>query len=180
MFGLIKKVFTGLLTGIVSASNHTKCDLLSNQKCKIQPTLFNLHPNEYRKEFYCYPFAVKLDRCAGRCNIINDLSNKACLPNKTEDLNLSVLNMITEINESKHQPSIYHAHVNVNFLKQNVIKINGGITINVYLSVKKHHICEKEYVWKPATCNFENGKYLASIMNDSTIIGNYKRKRNIF
>ena len=102
MFGLIKKVFTGLLTGIVSASNHTKCDLLSNQKCKIQPILFNLHPNEYRKEFYCHPFAVKLDRCAGRCNIINDLSNKACLPNKTEDLNLSVLNMITEINESKH------------------------------------------------------------------------------
>ena len=102
MFGLIKKVFTGLLTGIVSASNHTKCGLLSNQKCKIPPTLFNLHPNEYRKEFYYYTFAVKLDRCAGSCNIINDLSNKACLPNKTEDLNLSVLNMITEINESKH------------------------------------------------------------------------------
>ena len=25
MFGLIKKIFIGLLTGIVSASNHTKC-----------------------------------------------------------------------------------------------------------------------------------------------------------
>ena len=45
MFGLIKKMFIGLLTGIVSASNHTKCLLLSNQKCMIQPTLINLHPN---------------------------------------------------------------------------------------------------------------------------------------
>ena len=33
-----------------------------------------------------------------------------------------------------------------------------------------HHICEKDYVWKPATCNCENGKYLASIIDDSAII----------
>ena len=41
MFGLIKNIFIGLLTDIVSASNHTTCMLLSNQKCMIQPTLFN-------------------------------------------------------------------------------------------------------------------------------------------
>ena len=35
------------------------------------------------------------------CNTFNDLSNKVCEPNKTEDLNLSMLNMITRINESK-------------------------------------------------------------------------------
>ena len=46
MFGLIKKIFIGLLTGIVSASNHTKCMSVSNQKCMIQPSLINLHPNE--------------------------------------------------------------------------------------------------------------------------------------
>ena len=28
----------------------------------------------------------------------------------------------------------------------------------------------KNVVWNPATCNCENGKYLASIMEDSTII----------
>ena len=33
MFGLIKKLFMGLLIKIVNASNHTKCVLLSNQKC---------------------------------------------------------------------------------------------------------------------------------------------------
>ena len=45
-FGLIKKMFIVLLTSIVNASNHTKCISLSNQKCKIQPTLINLGPNE--------------------------------------------------------------------------------------------------------------------------------------
>ena len=29
----------------------------------IEPTLINLHPNEYSQEFHYYPFAVKLDRC---------------------------------------------------------------------------------------------------------------------
>ena len=33
----------------------------------------------------------------------------------------------------------------------------------------KRHVCEKDYVWNPATCNCENGKYLASIMDDSMI-----------
>ena len=66
-----------------------------------QPTLINLHPNVYSQEFHYYPFAVKLDRCVGSCNIVNDISNKVCVPNKTEDLNLIVFNIIIRINESK-------------------------------------------------------------------------------
>ena len=34
---------------------------------------------------------------------------------------------------------------------------------------KNIHVCEKDYVWNTATCICENGKYLASIMDDSTI-----------
>ena len=52
-------MFTVLSTSIVNASNHTKCVSLSNQKCEIQPTLINLHPNEYNKKLHYYPFAVK-------------------------------------------------------------------------------------------------------------------------
>ena len=48
MFRVIKKIFIGLLTAIVSASNHTMCVSLSNQKCMTQPTRINLHLNEYR------------------------------------------------------------------------------------------------------------------------------------
>ena len=67
----------------------------------IQPTLINLHPNEYSEHFHYYPFAAKLDRCVRNCNTLNDLSNKVCVRNKTEDLNRSVFNMITGINGSK-------------------------------------------------------------------------------
>ena len=48
-----------------------------------------------------YPFTVNLDKCIGSCNTLNDLPNKICVPNKTEDLNLSVSKIITGINKSE-------------------------------------------------------------------------------
>ena len=67
----------------------------------------------------------------------------------------------------KSQQSMYHLNknVNVDLMGKNVIQINGGITINVDVSVKKHHVCEKDYIWNPSTCSCENRKYLASIID---------------
>ena len=67
----------------------------------IQPILIKLHPNECSQKFHYYPFSVKLNRYVGRCYTLNDLSNKVCVPNKTEDLNISVFTMIIGIYESK-------------------------------------------------------------------------------
>ena len=64
---------------------------------------------------------VKLDSCVGTCNTLNNLSNKVCAPNKTG------------INESK---ILTYANVNADLMKQNVIQINDGITINVDVNVK--------------------------------------------
>ena len=85
MFGLMKKITIGLLTGLVNGSNHTTCISLSSQKCMTQPTLIKFHPNEYSQKFHYYLFPVKLDN-VWSCNIINNLSNKACVLNKIEDL----------------------------------------------------------------------------------------------
>ena len=52
---------------------------------------------------------------------------------------------------------------------ENVIQINGEITINVDLSVKNVMYAKEKKNWNPATCGCKNGKYLASIMNDSAI-----------
>ena len=62
-------------------------------------------------------FAVKLDRCVGSCKTLNDLFNKVCVPNKTENLNLSMFSMVTGINR-KYQQSIYHANVNVDLMEE--------------------------------------------------------------
>ena len=49
---------------------------------------------------------------------------------------------------------------------------------------KKRHACKKDFVWNPTTCNCENGKNLASIMDDSEItcdefIESYDEKSNL-
>ena len=36
----------------------------------------------------------------------------------------------------RHEKSIYHANVNVDLMKENVIHISGGITTNAYVIVK--------------------------------------------
>ena len=101
MFGIIKEIFSVLLTGIVSACNHRKCFSLSNHKRMTQPTLIDLYPNEYTQKSHYYPFVVKLDRCMGSSNNLYDLCNKICVPNKGEDLDLSEFNIITGIKELK-------------------------------------------------------------------------------
>ena len=60
---------------------------------------------------------VKFDRYVGSCNAFNDLSDKTFIPNKTEDLNLSMFNMITGKMNKKYEQSMYHANVNVNLME---------------------------------------------------------------
>ena len=53
-------------------------------------------------------------------------------------------------------------------MDENVIQINGGIMINVDVSVK-NVMFVKDYVWNLATCSCKNGRCLTSIMDDSAI-----------
>ena len=46
-----------------------------------QPCLIDLNPNGYSQEFHYHPFLVKLDRCVGSCNTLNDLCNKNQIQN---------------------------------------------------------------------------------------------------
>ena len=64
----------------------------------------------------------------------------------------------------KFKQKIYYANVNVDLMEKNVIQVNGGITINIYVNVK-NALYEIGYIWNPATCSCQNGKYLASVMD---------------
>ena len=55
-------------------------------------------------------------------------------------------------------------------MKENVIQINSGTNDKCQCECKKRYVCEKDYVWNPATCNCKNGKYLASITYDSAFM----------
>ena len=94
-------MFIELVSSTVSASNHTKYISLNNEQCITQHTLIDLYPTKCSQGISYYPFAVYLAKCVGSCETLNNISNRVCVPDKTEDLNLSVFNMMTGINESK-------------------------------------------------------------------------------
>ena len=126
-------MFLVLLTNLVNVSSHTLSVALSNQKCEIQPTLIKLLPNGYSQELhYC-----------------NDLSNKVCVPNQTEDLNLNTFSMITWINESK----ILTKHISCECeSKLDTRKCNSNQKWNSdkcwweCKNSKEHHLCEEDYI----------------------------------
>ena len=150
MFGFLKNMSIVLWTSLLNSSSHIKCVSLTNQKCEIQPTLINLHSDEYSQEIHYDPFAFKLDRCVGSFNTLNDLSNKVCVPNKAEDLSIYVLNTFTGINKSK----ILAKHVSCKCKckfdgKKSVTQIKRERKINIDASVKiiKKTSCVKKRLY---------------------------------
>ena len=111
-----------------------------------QPTLINLHSNEYSHKLRYYAFAVNLDRCVGSCNTLDDLPSKACVSNETEYLSLQAFNMVTGINESKtltkHVSCKCECKFNGRKCNLNQKCTNGKCWCNCK-NPKEHCVCEK-------------------------------------
>ena len=66
MFRLIKKVFVVVMSFF--GCNALERVWLNNQECKIRPEITSINSNEP----LFYPYSVKLDKCSGSCNNVND------------------------------------------------------------------------------------------------------------
>ena len=79
-------------------------------------------------------------------------------------------NMITEINKSKISTNHISCECKCKFYGRNWNSDQWRSNDKCWCECKKRHVYENDYVGNPATCNCENGKYWASIMDDSTIM----------
>ena len=77
-----------------------------------------------------------------------------------ENLNLSVFNMITEINESKALTKHISSECKCRFDGRKCNSDQWWNNNKCCCECKKRHVTEKNNVWNPATCYCENGKYL--------------------
>ena len=98
------------------------------------------------------------------------MSNKICIPSKTEDLNLGFFNLITGINKSKTLTKHISCEYKCNFDGKKCNSNQWWNNDKCRCECRKIHVCEKDPVWNPSKCICENGKYLASVMVDSAII----------
>ena len=75
-----------------------------NQNFWTRPSLIDLNADEQRY----YPFVLSFDRRNGSCDTLDDLnemifdmSDRLCVPNKKEKVNVEVVSMISRNNELK-------------------------------------------------------------------------------
>ena len=88
-----------------------------------------------------------------------------------QDLNLSMFNMITGINESKNLTKHVSCKCKCKLDGRKCKSDQWRNNDKCWRDCKRHHACGKN-VRNPATCYCENGKYLARIMDDSAIMRN--------
>ena len=84
MFGFVKQIFISAMMlsscnlPSVSSLSATllKCILMTNQECKVRPQMVNV--NNEGPVFS--PFSIKVSKCNGSRNNINNLYIKLCVP----------------------------------------------------------------------------------------------------
>ena len=70
-----------------------ECISVINEKCMSIPKIIDLNKDE--PVFYL--LSIKVNKCSGDCNNINDPMAKLCVPNIVKDMNIKVFNLLAEL-----------------------------------------------------------------------------------
>ena len=94
MFRFIKKCFFATINFFscnVLNVNPLKCVSMNNQGCRVRPEIINVNSNE--PSFY--PYSIKIIKCSGSCNNINDPYAKLYVPDVVKNINVKVFNLMS-------------------------------------------------------------------------------------
>ena len=82
----------------LSSVNPLECISMTNQECKARPEIVNVNSDEP----VFFPFSIKISKCSGSCNNINDPYAKLCITDVVKNINLKVFNLMSRANETRH------------------------------------------------------------------------------
>ena len=94
MFGFIKQIF---ILAMMLFSSLPNVNSLKNQECRVRSEIVDININNP----VFYPFSVKINKCSGNCNNINDSYAKICVPDTVKNLNVKVLNLMPITNGTR-------------------------------------------------------------------------------
>ena len=158
VFNFVKKVFILGLTVLSSTiTGVLKCVSMNNQKYKVRHKIVNVSSNNP----IFYHFSVKINRCSGNCNNINDPCVKICVSDIVKDLNVRLFNLMSRNNETRH----IEWHKNCKCIcRLDKIICNSKQRWNEdkcrceCKELVDKAVCDKGYVWNPSNCQCECDK----------------------
>ena len=123
--------------------NSLECVSMKNQECKKRP------------EALFYPFSIKVNKCSGSCNSINDPYAKLCVPDVVKNINVKVFSLMSRINEKRHIKRYgtckcictLGASVCNNSQRSNEDKCKCECK-----ELIDKGICDKGFIWNPSNC----------------------------
>ena len=96
MFGHVKEFF--FIVATFFSCNALKCVSMINKEYKIRPEIISINSNEPT----FYPYSVKVNKCSGSCNNINNPYSKIGVPDVVKNINVKVFNLMSRTNETRH------------------------------------------------------------------------------
>ena len=158
MFRFIKKVF------VVSMSffsyNTLKCISINNQECKVRLEIINIDSNE---PSFC-PYSVKISKCSGSGNNINDPYAELCVPDVSKNMNVKEFNLISRNNERRyikwHETCMWKCRLDASVCN-NKQRWNENKCRCECKELIDKRICDKGFIWNPSNCECECDKSCA-------------------
>ena len=136
-----------------------ECVSVGNQMCMARPKIINTNANEP----VFYPLSIKVNKCSGDCNSINDPMAKLCVPDIVKDVNIKVFNLLSRIKETRKV--VWHETCKcICRLTEAVCNERQEWNKNKCVCECKEDLagklmCDKGYMWNPSTCACECDKY---------------------
>ena len=147
--------------GLTILSNFTKITSLNktslnhipmkNQESKIRPEIININSNNP----IFYPFSIKINKCSGNFNNINNPYAKICVPDVIKDVNVKVFNLMSRTNETRfikwHEKCKCECVLNT-FDCNNKQRWNDDKCGCECKELIDKGICDKGFIWNPSNC----------------------------
>ena len=171
MFGFVKKMFFTRLKILLSFTsvNSLSCFLMNNQECKTRPQVVNVNGDE----LVFFPFSIKISKCSGSFNNINNPYAKGCVPDVLKNLNVKVFNLMSRANETRHIEWHKTCKCECKFGANICNNKQGWNKDKCRCECKElidKGVCDKGFIWNPSNCECECnkvcdvGKYLDYII----------------
>ena len=99
MRAFTKKIFYvgSLFISSLLMTTSLNCILMKNEEFKVRPEIININSNDPIFQ----PFSIKINRCNGNCNNINDPYARICVSDIVKNLNVKVFNLMSRANKIK-------------------------------------------------------------------------------
>ena len=136
-----------------------ECVSVINKKSISSPKIIDLNKDEP----VFYPLSIKVNKCSGVCDNINDPMTKLCVPIIVKDMNFKVSNLLATINETRK--IFWHETCKcVCRLTPAICNVRQEWNENKCRCECKEDlvsklVCDKEYMWNPSTYFCESNRY---------------------